>query len=199
MLQKIKDLMHIKEEIDSLKNSFSDYKESFNSAKSELSELKSSIQSQRAEINSLAESQKALIQQLQKSLSEIDEIKNSMKKELYEMNLIKSQVQNKILEKFDEELKKQLKINLETLKTEYDSYDNARKEMEKLVGKTSQLTDHINKITEISQNIKKEDFELTRFSREIFNADKEKLELMRKIDALERLVGQMRRNTHDRR
>ena len=41
--------------------------------------------------------------------------------------------------------------------------------------------------------IKKEDFELTKYARHLMEADKEKLELMRKIDTLERLVSKIRR------
>jgi hypothetical protein len=40
--------------------------------------------------------------------------------------------------------------------------------------------------------IKKEDFELTKFANKIFETDREKLDLMKKIDSMERLVGERR-------
>ena len=51
----------------------------------------------------------------------------------------------------------------------------------------------MNKFTEISRNIKQGDFELTKYANKLLEADKEKLELMRKIDTLERLISKMRR------
>ena len=41
--------------------------------------------------------------------------------------------------------------------------------------------------------IKKEDFELTQHHREMLKADKEKLELMQRIDVLEKLIAKLRR------
>ena len=54
-------------------------------------------------------------------------------------------------------------------------------------------TEEINKFIEISRSIKEEDFELTKFARHLMDMDREKLELMRKIDTLERLVSKIRR------
>ena len=49
-------------------------------------------------------------------------------------------------------------------------------------------------VSAIKKNhIKKEDFELTKFARNLAEMDKEKLDLMRKIDTLERLVSKIRR------
>ena len=56
------------------------------------------------------------------------------------------------------------------------------------------LTDkEINKFLAISRNIKEKDFEMTHFARQLREGDREKLELMRKVDTMERLVSRMRR------
>lgn len=47
---------------------------------------------------------------------------------------------------------------------------------------------------EITKDIKKEDFELTKFINKVNEENREKLELMKKIDTLERLIGRMRRS-----
>jgi len=60
--------------------------------------------------------------------------------------------------------------------------------------RTSEISVLLNNIAEIGRRIKKEDFELSRYANEIWRADKEKLELMRKIDTLERLIAQIRRS-----
>ena len=51
----------------------------------------------------------------------------------------------------------------------------------------------LSKFLDISRNIKKEDFELVRHSRNLAEMGREKLELMRKIDNLERMLSKMRR------
>ena len=57
-------------------------------------------------------------------------------------------------------------------------------------------SEEIGKFVEISKNIRKEDFELTKFARHLLEMDREKLELMRKIDTMERLVSKIRRKEY---
>ena len=78
-------------------------------------------------------------------------------------------------------------------KKDSDNYNELKENINKITEKVNNLSEEINKFTEISRNIKKEDFELTRFAHQLIEMDKEKLELMQKIDTLERLVSKMRR------
>jgi chromosome segregation ATPase len=187
MLQKIKELMHVKELIDDISNKTNLYSQTINILKNDISALKN-------DISGLKSLQDGLLTTLRTDLKEIDEVKESLKKELYEFNLLKSHLQNKILEKFERELEKELRINLEKLRTEHKEYDDAKKQLETVIKKTSEISSLLNNIAEIGKNIKKEDFELTKYANQIWNADKEKLELMKKIDTLERLIAKMRQN-----
>lgn len=179
--------MQIKEHIDEVINKTRDYNETVSSLKNELNELKNDIRD--VKLN-----QTELLRNLKDGIGEIDDVKEDLKKELYEFNLLKSKLQSKILEKFENELQNELKINLEKLKTEHRNYDDARKELALIVEKTTKLGEELNKFIEISKDIKKEDFMLTKFCNKIWEMDKEKLELMKRIDILERLIAKMRRS-----
>ena len=71
--------------------------------------------------------------------------------------------------------------------------EDSKKELIAIVKRTSEISALLNNISEIGKNIRKEDFELSRFGNQLMQMDKEKLELMRKIDTLERLISRMRR------
>lgn len=185
--------MHIKELIDDINNKIKNYSEIINSLNNEINDLKNSLNSLKEDIKVVKLSQTELLNNLRVDLRGIYEVKEGMKKELYEFNLLKSQLQNKILEKFENALEKELKINIDKLKAEHKDYEDAKKEITLVVKKTSELAEYLNKFIDIGKNIKKEDFELSRYAHEIWKADREKLELMKKIDTLERLIGQMRR------
>jgi len=120
-------------------------------------------------------------------------LRGDFEKELYEFNLIKSQMQKKILDKFEQELQKDLEVNREALKKDVEDYDALRRNMGDVALRLKSANDGIIKFVEISKSIRKEDFELTKFARQLLEMDREKLELMRKIDTLERLVSKMRR------
>jgi len=66
--------------------------------------------------------------------------------------------------------------------------------MSSMVAQIKNISTEINKFSDISKNIKKEDYELTKFANQLLDLDKEKLELMRKIDTLERLIAKQRRS-----
>ena len=113
-----------------------------------------------------------------------------------EFKLLKGQLQRKILDKFEEELQKDLEVNREALKKDTQDYNELRKKVAEILSRLNMTSEEINKFTEISKSIRKEDFELTKFARHLIDMDREKLELMRKIDTLERLVSKIRRKEY---
>ena len=81
----------------------------------------------------------------------------------------------------------------EALKKDAEDYNELRKKVAEILSRLNLTSEEINKFIEIGKSIKKEDFELTKFARNLMEMDREKLELMRKIDTLERLVSKIRR------
>ena len=190
MIQKIKDLITIKEQIDVIKNNLNYTTNSMNDLKTEIGTLKQQINE---DISSINDKNNEFFKNFDENLNLIKTTKQNFEKELFDFKLLKSQMQKKIIEKFEDELDKELKIQIGTLRTDADSYNELKENITKIADKVNNLSEEINKFTAISSSIKKEDFELTRFANQLREADKEKLELMEKINTLERLVSKMRR------
>lgn len=177
--------MQIKELIDEINKKVESHSNDVNSLKQELSSLNK-------ELNEIKGNQKEFLTNFKDNLNIINESKESLKKEIYDFRLLKSQTQKNILEKFEEELSKELKVYSEKLKTDLNEYNKLKEQTATMLAQIKGLSGEINKFTEISKNIKKEDFELTKFANQLLEADKEKLDLMKKIDTLERLISKMR-------
>lgn len=190
MIQKIKDLMAIKEQIDVLKNNM-------NYATSSVGEMKNDITSLKQHINdsmsSISDKNNEFFKNFDENINSIKDIKSDFEKELFDFKLLKGQMQRKIIEKFEEEMGKELKIQMDKLKGDSEKYNELKEKVEKITNTVNNASEEINKFVEISQNIKTADFELTKFARQLLDSDREKLELMRKIDTLERLVSKMRK------
>ena len=186
MLQKIKDLMRIKQEIDSIS---SKTEESSRAS----SELRAELESLRKELSEMKGSQKEFLKALKEDLHVIRNQREDFAKEIFEFRLLKAHMQKKILDKFEEELQKDLQVNREILKKDIDDYEGLRKNVAAVLSRLNMTGEEISKFVEISKSIKKEDFELNKFAGHLMEMDKEKLELMRKIDSLERLVSKIRR------
>jgi len=186
MLQKIKELMHIKEEIATINTSIGENSKT-------ISELKAELESLRNELKDSSSIQKEFLKNFKENVQIIKNLREDFGKELVEFKLLKGQLQRKILDKFEEELQKDLEVNREALKKDAEDYNEVRKRVAEILARLNLTSDEISKFVEISKSIKKEDFELTKFARNLMDMDREKLELMRKIDTLERLVSKIRR------
>ena len=178
--------MQIKELIDEINQKVDSHSQDVNSLKQELTTLTS-------QLSEIKGHQSEFLTNFKNNLDIIKESKESLKKEVYDFKLLKAQTQRNILEKFEQELGKELKLNSEKLKNDMNEYNSLKEQMASMIGKIKTTSLEIGKFTEISQNIKKEDFELNKFANQLLESDKEKLNLMRKIDSLERLISKMRR------
>ncbi|MBI3027308.1 hypothetical protein HYY70_04280 [Candidatus Woesearchaeota archaeon] len=186
MLQKIKELMQTKKEIDLINKNIEENSRI-------ISDLKAELESLRKELSVMNSSQKDFLKHFESDLQIIKNLKEDFGKELVDFKMLKAQLQKRILEKFEEELQRDLQINREALEKDMGDFTELRKKAAEMLSRLSLTSEEINKFIEISRNIKKEDFELTKFARYLMDMDKEKLELMRKIDTLERLVSKIRR------
>lgn len=190
MIQKIKGLISMKGEIDRMKSSLENASSSIESLKNEIASLKGQINDSVSQINA---KNSELLKNFNENLGLMQEIRQNFEEELYQFKLLKSQMQKKMMERFEEELNKELKMQMEALKNDSQSYSRLKDEVGSISQKISALNNEMHRLISVSSTIKKEDFQLTRFANRIFEADREKLDLMRKIDALERLVSKMRR------
>ncbi len=186
MLQKIRDLMKTKEEIDIINKNIEE-----NSRVT--SDLKLELEALRKELIENKKLQDDFLKNFKENLAVIKNLREDFGKELVDFKLLKGQLQRKILDKFEEELQKDLEVNRESLKKDTQDYTELRKKVAEILSRLNMTSEEINKFVEIGRNIKKEDFELTKFARHLLEMDSEKLELMRKIDTLERLVSKIRR------
>ena len=189
MFEKITGVSKIKEDVDLINSNIQESNKIISELKNELTELKNQLSETR-------KLQQDFLKNFREDLAVIKDLREDFSKELVEFKLLKGQLQRKILDKFEEELAKDLQVNRESLKKDTEDYNDLRKKVAEILSRLNLTTDEIAKFIEISRNIKKEDFELTRFARQLTYMDREKLELMRKIDTLERLVSKIRRKEY---
>ena len=190
MIQKIKDLMSINEQIDVIRNNINYTTNSVNDLKAEIEALKEQISNNANEINS---KNNEFFRNFNENVESMKAVRHDFEKELFQFKLLKAQLQKKIIEKFEEELGNELKIQTGKLNADAEAYNGLKENISRIASRVNSLSEEMNKFISISSNIKKEDFELTRFANKLLEMDKEKLELMQKIDTLERLVSKMRR------
>ena len=187
MLKKIKDLMEIKDIINDMSSKFED------NAKTVM-KLSNDIESMNKELDSLKDSQRKLVTELKKDSESIRDTKEDFRNEIIDFKLVKSRLEKKLVEKFEEEIKEDLVPRFERLEKHVKGFEDLGDNVALITKRVVGLSSELQKFTDISENIKKGDFELTKFAGHMKGLENEKLELMRKIDTMERLVSKMRRS-----
>ena len=187
MIQKIKDLMKLKDELDSLNKQLASHSEMVVSMKTDLQGLKE-------QMHDFQKQNKAFLTSFQEDTQNIRPLNDDLKKEIYDFGLLKAQLQQRILDKFEQELKNKLNISTEKLEKDMQHYTDARRQVEQMAARMNEMGAEVSKLLSISKNIRKEDFELTHFANKLLEMDREKLSLMQKIDTLERLISKLRRS-----
>jgi chromosome segregation ATPase len=190
MLQKIKELMTVKEEVGKINEKLNLTTSSVRNLQNELELLR---EESHEHVKNINEKNNEFFRNFDENVNLMKNIKENFEKELFDFKLLKSQTQKKILEKFEEELQKELNIKLEGLNKDADQYNELKGQISNITLKVNDLSEEMNKFLAISKNIKERDFEMTHFAKQLIDMDKEKLELMRKIDTMQKLVGRMRR------
>lgn len=189
MLFKNKELEQTKElvsglnsDVKEIMSSMSELKKEFQAAKSELREFRQSFE----EIKAQQQTQTA---QIGESSKKISKSADNFENEIVNFKLLSTQMQKKILDNITAE------VNDYTsqLKTDVGRYNEMKTEINNISKTISSLREDIEKFREISSKIKAKDFEMERFAKELLKLDTEKLDLMRKIEQLQRLISHERR------
>jgi chromosome segregation ATPase len=187
MIQKIKDLMNIQ-------NQITEISDKFNQNSKHVQELIETINNLRKEIDSLKESQNSLVLKFKQDTDAVKESKEELRKEVNDFKLIKSRLEIKLVEALHEELKNELSPRFDRLERHIKDFENLGLQVGVIANRVTNLSGELQKFTDISQNIKKEDFELNRFANQLRAMSNEKLDLMKRLDSMERLVAKVRRS-----
>lgn len=132
-------------------------------------------------------------QEVKSSVAAAKELQEAIRTDIAELKTLSSHIQGSIKQKISDdmaELTKEVRAKLEgaeKLKHEVAASATA------VISELNKLKNDVTKLSAVAGKIKAEDFELAKFSNQLLAADREKLQLMSKIDTLERLIAKMRR------
>src|SRR3989344_2218546 len=187
MINKIKQLMKTDEIIDSINAKIDSTNKSIES-------LNARVEESLKEIISLKSEQDELLKALKSNSNETSGIMEALKAEIFEFKLLKSQLQRKLLEKFEEGLKKEMSSGIDIMRRDAEEYNEARKNLNETMKRITSINEDVAKFIDISRSIKKEDFQLSNFAKQVSYADSEKIRLMRRVEQLEGIISKMRSN-----
>ncbi|MDD4878822.1 MAG: hypothetical protein PHO02_07400 [Candidatus Nanoarchaeia archaeon] len=183
MLEKISGVREIKEKLDSVEKRMSVIELNMQKQGNEV------IAKIEKEVHEIKNLQHGYVSAFSKDLEKIKELQAEFEKALRTFH----QNHNQLYESVYSKLHKEVKEHTLPLKEAVAEFSALKPEAKKLIESLGAVNEGIAKLNIAAQGIKKEDFELKTYAKELLKADSEKLRLMKEIETLKRIISFERR------
>lgn len=195
MISKVKDLIAISERLEGISQQVGSVKCDVDSHSEGIAAFMKEISALRSEVKSMNKEQSRFCSSVAEQLEGIRSLRQDLEKEIYDFKLIKADLKSRLIADLAEDFRNHMKKETDKLDIDVKRFNELKNELSVLVGKFRSVEEEIAKFKEIAKQVQATDFELVKYARELTKADQEKLNLMQKIDHLERLVSKMRRSS----
>lgn len=186
MLKKIRGFYNLTEDIETLTIGFKTFQQL-------MEQISRQFKTELEELKDIKNYQMGYLETYKRNLGDIEKLKKILEREVQDFQSLKLQTQKTILDKFERQLRMNfLKYN-EELKIDKENYEKIKEKVDATIQNIFMLNGEIGKFMDVSRKIKTADYDLTKFHTQIIREDKNKLELMHRIDQLERMLAKMKR------
>jgi len=192
MLEKLREL----KDLSKMKDNLCQVMEQQSQAAKGVEELQQAITAAKEQLERLQKTQEEFTKQFSEAMGSIKTLSQDFKAvgaefehELNSFHLLKSELQKRLIKEAEEKIS-QLVREIQEKTDPYKEIESRSKELGKQLDTAAK---ELEKFSAISKAINEKDFELAKFGKMLEQNDREKLDLMRRIDTLERLLAVMKR------
>lgn len=185
MLKKIKDMVSLREDVDILNTNFMVNKKL-------VEELADEYKEELEKLKEIKQYQTEFLAEFKQNMFTIRQLRDEMQKEMEAIRSVKFEMQKEMARRFENQLNNLMDEFSKELSIEKQDYEKAKQQIEAAAQNLFLLHGEVGKLLDYSKQIKKGDFELQRYQQTLVKEDKNKLELMKRIDDLERMLAKMK-------
>lgn len=187
MLGKLKEVVSLSDEIRELKGTLSTVQKELTEIRDKLNDKSKGDEDSRIkEISDI----KQMSEDISKIKNELKVISTEYASELNAFRITKKNIQERLHDEFHNEAK--------TITTQMSTYLSSFKALESQMNmmaiNVADFNNTMNSMKALAKTVSEKDFELKNYARILDNNDREKVELLKKIDSLEKLMSAMKRS-----
>ena len=195
MLDKIKEVIGVADKIKEVSTAVEVHNQKVQQLQEQLNKLQEIIASMSSAQSKALNEVQHVLDQTRQSMESVGDVKKKLEDEVYQFRMLKGQLQNKLIDKFDQELSSELKRNTEEIGIHANNFSKVLQEGNRFSTALLQTTNELQKWLVISKKIQEKDFDMTKTARQLIAYGEDKKALIQKVEMLERLVGKLRRNS----
>jgi len=179
-------MVNLREDVDILNTNFMVNKKL-------VEELAAEYKNELESLKEIKEYQTEFLAEFKQNTKTINRLREQMEVELDAIKSVKFDMQKEMVKKFETELNHLLGTFKKELSLDKEQYENVKRQIEAAAQNLFILHGEVAKLLDVSKRIKKGDFELQKYQENVLKEDRNKLELMKRVDDLERMIARMKR------
>ncbi|HIH37942.1 hypothetical protein J4460_08425 [Candidatus Woesearchaeota archaeon] len=191
MIHAIRNIQEIKQGIEKIKLDIEDLKKEQDSLKEAARSLQQETGDLASQIRACSLAHQELVSSVTDTQKDLSTVLNDLKKEVSDFRLMPTQLQEKVLL----QSKQDMASFYDNVRIDMSKYHSLKEEVLKTNSSLGDLKASIERFQVIAKTIKEQDFQLVKFTAQVERLEKEKYELEKKVDTMERLVSSMRRRS----
>lgn len=186
MLEKISGIRELKERLEKVESEVS---AKLDKQEDSLKLLHEEIKRFGTDISHIKDMKQDYVDRFSKDLGNIKDLQKEFEKALRTFH----QNHNKLYDSIYTKLHKELDDKVRPIDLVVGQLNDVRPEVKKIVESLKEANLAVRKLAEVASSIKKEDFELKLYAKELLKMDTEKLRLMKEIETLKKVISRERR------
>ena len=193
VLGKIKNLLSHDEVIVELQNKIKESVDKITTLTQTVSNQQDEQEKLLEQVKSMTKEHKKFSKQIIEAQEQIEIANKKLGRAVSEILILKPKLEKELVGKFEKTLQEHLNTATKELKIEVEEHKKAQDILSKTQVEQEKLLKELTKLSQITSNLKAEDFELSKHAKELHLKDQEKLRLMKRVDDLEKMLAKMKR------
>ncbi|MBW3015229.1 hypothetical protein KY330_02305 [Candidatus Woesearchaeota archaeon] len=193
MFKKVKNIMNSSELIKDIDDRLENTRKESIELRKEVTNLSSEVLKTKATLNKHLEEIKKqhelFMGYLRTNAQKIEEFQGTIQGQITDFKLQKKKIQELVYEKASKEINQEL----ERLRLDVGRYNELKEDINNTSVVLNELKDEVSRFKEIAKKVSNQDFELVKFTNKVASIENEKMQLIRKIDTLQKLISRERR------
>ncbi len=182
-----------KKDVEGLQQQLKDIQQHIVDQNIEVAKLKDANTELTEELDDTRNALQSFKDQFAMSTETLSTVVKALNNEVVEFKLFISKNKRDMINDLHTEFSQEMKNSTEGILQDLESFRRLKERILDLEKEISEIHREVLKFVTISEKVKEADFDLVQYKKTLEEGDKEKLDLLRKIDSLERLVAKIRR------
>lgn len=195
LIENFKAMSQLREELDKIRSAALGVQQAMAELQKDVEALRQQASAAASERDAARKARDEFIRTAAKEVDELQSLRVSLRREIEGFDNVKRDLAVNVAKRVEAELRSQMADATAELKSRVTDVSAARETLDSLSQLAAKANESVNRLHIMASGIQKSDFELTKALDAVKNAEREKLEMMQRVERAETFAAKVRRTS----